>query len=633
MLRPLTVEQEFDGESIRVPHWFDRPEEDWESFESFEVFLARVWRHLGLPDLTRDQIEIAHRLQWGYDSEEAVSLSEDVKEALFSKPREDIIRAFRGLGKSYITAAFAIWRVMRNPRDEKILVVSATSSKAKEFVAQAKGIIASMPLLSWLLKGDRETGAVRRDTAEEFDVSGSSLSQSFSVAARGITGQITGSRATLLISDDIEIEKNSKTEEARTRILNVVKSDFVPITETEFGKGDIIFLGTPQTEESVYNVLVTELGFRCMCVPLTYPAAEKVKSYVLLTPGRVEVNILAPYLRAMFDRGEISYEDPVCPSRFDRDKILGLKAKGLSTYLLQYMLDTSLSDAERYPLKLHDMIVFSLNAQKAPRLVQWGTDTDRRNVVKDIPNLGFSGDHLLRPLFVDSEWVNYDQLMIYVDPAGRGKDETAWCVLGQLNGMVYLIDLQGEVGDPHTAMQRIALDVKKYQVREVVVEPNFGQGMWAIAFEPILQKIYPSQCSIIESEWAKGQKETRIIDTLEPVLTAHRLVVNEAILTTDAKQDERVYSFMYQMTHITRDRGALSHDDRLDCVAGGVNHYMQSMGADAQRTAIEQKQAEQEALIEAFEEALDGDAPLFVGRQCRIDGVEREVWQSRYPWE
>ena len=64
-----------------------------------------------------------------------------------------------------------------------------------------------------------------------------------------------------------------------------------------------------------------------------------------------------------------------------------------------------------------------------------------------------------------------------------------------------------------------------------------------------------------ESEWAKGQKETRIIDTLGPVLTQHRMVVAESFLRQDAATEERNYAFLYQLTHITRDRGALTHDD------------------------------------------------------------------------
>lgn len=625
MLQPLLVTVEHDGELVQVPHWFSRPEKDWEAYESFPVFLTRVWDHLGLPKPTRAQLEIAHRLQYGYDSHEAKTLPQEELDRLFNEPREDIIRAFRGLGKSYVTAAFAIWRVMRNPRDEKVLVVSATSSKAKEFVSQVKGILTSMRMCQWLLEGNRELSAPRRDTAEEFDVAGSSLSQSYSIAARGITGQITGSRATLLIADDMEIEKNSKTEEARARILNTVRSDFEPITKTEWGKGDQIFLGTPQTEESVYNVLVIEMGFRCMCIPVRYPSQEKRKNYVMMTAGRVPVDILAPYLQALFDDGLLAYGLPT-DSRFGHDELLKTESKGLSAFALQYMLDTSLSDAERYPLKLHDLIVFSTNPEKAPRTVQWGLDSDRKNLIKDMPNMGFSGDYTLRPLFTDNDWRDYDQLMIYVDPAGRGKDETAWAVLGQLNGLIYLIDLKGEVGDPHTAMQRIALDVKKYKVREVVVEPNFGQGMWAVAFSPILERVYAGKCSVLESEWAKGQKEVRIIDTLEPVLTAHRLVVNEAVLREDLKQDDRSYSFMYQLTHITRERGSLSHDDRLDAVAGGVAYYMASMGADTRKAVEAQKASEREELIEAFEAALDGEGSLWDGRRMVLDGIPSDVW-------
>jgi hypothetical protein len=633
MLSPLTVTLRGpDGELHEVPHWFNKPEADWEAYESFPVCLTRIWEHLGLPAPSRAQLEIAHRLQYGYDSQEAKTHKQELLDHVYSSPREDIIRAFRGLGKSYATAAFAIWRVARNPRDEKILVVSATSSKAKEFVSQAKGIIASMEMFKWLLDGERELGATRRDTAEEFDVAGASLSQSYSVAARGITGQITGSRATLLIADDIEIDKNSKTEEARARIINTIRSDFEPITKTEHGKGDQIFLGTPQTEESVYNVLVVEMGFRCMCIPVRFPTAEKLKNYTLLDTQRNPIDILAPYLRALFERGELGYGQPT-DTRFGHDELLRTESKGRSAFALQYMLDTSLSDAERYPLKLRDLIAFSVNPEKAPRTLQWGPHSDQKNYVRDIANMGFSGDHLLRPLFVDPDWIDYDQIMLYVDPAGRGKDETAWAILGQLNGMIYVIDLQGEVGDPTTAMQRIALDCKKYRVREVVVEPNFGQGMWVAAFQPILAKVYPGKCSVLESEWAKGQKEVRIIDTLEPVMTAHRLIVNEAVLKADVAADDRAYAFSYQLTHITRERGALSHDDRLDAVAGGVAYYMASMAADMNKAALAGKITEQEMLIERFNESLDGGRSMFRGRQVVLDDVPYEVWSSATGWQ
>ena len=66
-------------------------------------------------------------------------------------------------------------------------------------------------------------------------------------------------------------------------------------------------------------------------------------------------------------------------------------------------------------------------------VVQWGIDTsNRKNVINDIPNLGFSGDHLLRPLFMDDEWRPYEGGVIFVDPlgprkgrGGLGRDEGA----------------------------------------------------------------------------------------------------------------------------------------------------------------------------------------------------------------
>ncbi len=618
MLKPLMIEGRPHWETWVDPEW-------WPIFEDFRNFLYVLWQHLGLPEPTPAQYEIAHRLQYGYDSVEALTLPQEVLDDLFHSPREDIVRCFRSLGKSYITSGFVTWRLMRNPRDEKILVVSASGSKAKEFVAQTKGVMASLDICKWLLDGDREKGATRRDQADQFDVAYASLSQSYSVAARGITGQITGSRATLLVADDIEIEKNSLTEDARQRILRTVQSDFVPITKTEHGKGDIIFLGTPQTEESVYNVLVKQMGFRCICIPVKFPKADKLKNYVLTEDetGR-QIDILAPYLKKQFEDGEIGYDDPT-DTRFGRDELIKIESKGRATFALQYMLDTSLSDAERYPLKQHDLIVMSLNPEKAPLTLQWGKDSDRKNVIDDIPNVGFTGDHFLRPLFADTEWAPYDARTLFVDPAGRGKDETAWAIMSSLGGMLFLHKVGGYKGDPAEAMELIAQDAKAYKVNIVEVEPNFGQGMWVTSFGPILQRVWPGGCTVQESPWAKGMKESRIIDTLEPVMTQHRLVFDETLIRQDVKTDDPVYSLMYQLTHIANERGCLKHDDRLDAVAGAVAHFMRTMAQDSQshRQAYLDDLMEQE--IEDFYEMFEQSPIGFRRRGKRRGGERNEV--------
>ena len=514
---------------------------------------------------------------------------------------------------------------MRNPRDEKIMVVSATGSKSKEFVAQTKGILESMELVQWLLEGPRESGATRRDMADQFDVAGGSLSQSYSVAARGITGQITGSRATLLIADDIEVERNSLTEEARQRIIRIVQNDFVPITKTEHGKGDIIFLGTPQTEESVYNVLVKEMDFKCFTIPVRYPTADKLGNYKLtyVNSGE-EVNILAHYLRNQFDNEEISYGQST-DTRFGDEELMAIESKGRSAFALQYMLDTSLSDAERYPLKQHDLLVMALSPLKAPLQVQWGRDNDKENLVRDIPNIGFSGDHFLRPLFVDKEWEQYESKVLFVDPSGRGADETAWAIVAALNGLLYVLHVGGFPGDPTEAMTRIALDAKRFDVNTIEVEPNYGQGMWIAAFQPILGDIWKGGCTVLESEWAKGQKELRIIDTLEPVMTQHRLVIDETLARRESKSDNHMYSLLYQLTHVTRDRGSLKHDDRLDALAGAVATYQRSMSQDVDQAAKAVVDARFDEEMEDFVEWMSGGAKMRHVRGVKRGGERTET--------
>jgi hypothetical protein len=576
MLPPLTVT--VDG--LDVPHWALQPEDTWDFYESFPEFTKAVWAQLRLPAPTRRQLQIAQRLQ----------------EATSVESARDIVRAFRGVGKSYLTAAFVIWRLMRNPRDEKVLIVSATGTKAKDFVSMVKTLIRQMPLLAGLVPREDQ-----RDMADAFDVNGSSVAQSKSVTARGITSQITGGRATLIVADDVEIPANSKTEDARTRLLHYT-SEFEAII---LPGGDVVFLGTPQTEESIYNRLVKERGYSSYTVPARFPSPEKREGYLLKDDNGHTHDILARELIEEFEAGTLKAGDATDPERFNNRELTKREGRGRAFFALQYMLDTSLSDAERYPLKQRDLMVMSLNADKAPRTLAWGLDSHRLNVIGDIPNLGFSGDMLLGPLFRDAEWRDYEGGgVLFVDPAGRGKDETAWAVVKTLNGLLYVLRVAGHKGTPAEAMVRIALDAKRFKVSLVEVEPNMAGGIWIEAFKPVLLKTWPGGCTVTESEWAKGQKETRIIDTLEPVMTGHRLVFDEGTLKDDAGEADRDYSLLYQLTHITRDRGSLAHDDRVDAVAGAVAHLQRALGLDVDQAAKDQRDEEMDRYVERYVEEV-----------------------------
>jgi hypothetical protein len=617
------VESAVSGEPAS-PSWYAFPGDPIRS--DFRNYLYLVWEHLGLPDPTNAQYEMAYFLQHGYfgfielpsgrivkryDEEwDDVSAEEQAQGRPLDEPREtyrsDILEGFRGIGKSYISAAFCTWLFLRDPINEKILIVSASGPKAKEFVAQAKSLIMTMDILAHLRPGAPGWTSTSRDQIDRFDVAGHSISQSPSLKAAGITGQITGSRATRIFPDDIEIPDNSKTEEARESLLRLV-NEFDAIILPGSGT-QITFLGTPQTEESIYNRLIRERGFNAFVWPARYPKIDKRPTYIHTRDSGDRHDTLAPALRALDAHPELSMR-PTDPMRFGEVQLAAREAKGRSWFALQYMLDTTLSDAERYPLKQFDLIVMSTNFMKAPLTVQWGKDSDKKNVRSDIPNVGFSGDYLIGPLFVDKEWREYTAKTLFVDPSGRGKDETAWAVVAELHGMLYVLKVGGHAGDVNTAMEKIAMDAKAYNVSNILVEPNYGGVIWISAFSPVLARVGKGwSCAVDEAEWSQTQKEVRIIDTLEPVMNQHRLVVDESV----AKDQ----TFIYQLTHVSREKGSLTHDDRLDAVAGAVASLAASLMIDSAQSRKEKLDEELDAQLEDFIETcrIAGTAGVRTGR-------------------
>lgn len=580
--------------------------------EDFRNLVYLIWEHMALPEPTPAQYDIAYFLQhgwagYGVDAEgnyfewfgnEEIEPDRTGCTRLGdwdSKFREDVLEAFRGIGKSYLTSGYVLWRLYRDPFAEKVLVVSASGSKAKEFVSMTKTLLTTMPLFESFMPREDQ-----RDTAWAFDVNGASISQSPSVKAVGITGQITGSRATLIVADDIEVVDNSRTEEARERLLHKT-NEFSAIKVT--GGADVIFLGTPQTEESIYTKLIRDMGATGWILPARYPMTEKRDSYVITREGDVKIDCLCPRGRAV-DRNPGLQWKPTDPERFSEMELSNRESKGRAYFALQFQLDTSLSDAERYPLKQHDLIAMACNPFKAPQIVQWGKDSNGRNKRIDLQNFGFTGDMWLGPLFIDTEWRDYEQALLFVDPSGRGKDETAWAVLKSLNGMLYAVEVGGVSGDPGAAMLAVATAAKNNKVHEVVVEPNYAGAVWIAAFEPILAKVWPAAkpgdtagCTVREAEWSRTQKEVRIIDTLEPVMASHRLVVDERVAADGV--------LMYQLTHITRERNCLQHDDRVDALAGAVAELVNTLRVDVDQAAREMKEAEEDEMLEAFLESCE----------------------------
>lgn len=521
--------------------WTD---EDIEKAQSnFWAFVYIVWKEIGLPPPTPIQVDIAQFLQ---------------------NPPSDrvIIQGFRGVAKSFLTCAYSVWRLWSN-RQLKILIVSASKDRADANARFIKRIIHTISFLADM-KADRN----QLDTQNLFDVGGAIADISPSVKSVGITGQITGTRADILIPDDVEVPNNSSTQMQRDKLAEQVK-EFDAILKPG---GQIIYLGTPQNEASLYNELQNR-GYVTRIWTVQYPCSDIERA----TYG----DTLAPIIAKKYDQNHEKFAGkPTDPKRFNEIEIAKRKLSyGKAGFALQFMLNTNLSDYEKYPLKVSDLIVDSLDLKETSIKWSWANGQGQRYL--DIPCVALKGDMYYAPLSRSEETMPYTGTVMAIDSSGRGKDETAYAIIKYLAGYLFLMEVGGyQEGYSELTLTQMAQKAKFWGVNEIVNEANFGDGMFTKIMTPIFTKIHP--CTISEVKNSK-QKELRIIDTLEPVFMQHRLIVNKSVIEDDYRVYERnqSYSLFYQMTRLCRDRNALAHDDRLDAVCMAVAYWLERMDIDS----------------------------------------------------
>jgi hypothetical protein len=149
-----------------------------------------------------------------------------------------------------------------------------------------------------------------------------------------------------------------------------------------------------------------------------------------------------------------------------------------------------------------------------------------------------------------------------IDPSGKGRDETAYSVVFVLNGRLFVKDIGGFSGGyDDESIDGLCSLIKEYKINYLLVEENFGGG----SFGTILQNRMVKKnvdCEIVGIR-AKGQKELRIINTVEPLLNQHKIIINKALLDNDSRANAS-NSFTYQLSHLTRERECLKADDRID---------------------------------------------------------------------
>lgn len=153
-----------------------------------------------------------------------------------------LLMAFRSSGKSTIAGLFAAWLLYINPA-LRILVLAADFSLAKKMVRNVRRILERHPLTSDIKPTKAEQWA-----SDRFTVNRDLELRDPSMLARGITSNITGSRADIIICDDVEVPNTCDSPEKRENLRDLLmETEYVMVPE-----GTKLFIGTPHNYNTIY---------------------------------------------------------------------------------------------------------------------------------------------------------------------------------------------------------------------------------------------------------------------------------------------------------------------------------------------------------------------------------------------
>ena len=164
-----------------------------------------------------------------------------------------------------------------------------------------------------------------------------------------------------------------------------------------------------------------------------------------------------------------------------------------------------------------------------------------------------------------------------IDPSGKGRDETAYCVTKFANGNIYLLDIGGfNAGYSEHTLSKLVDVAKKHKVNKILIEENFGQGMFDALLKPYLIKQYPCTTEMVRQT---SNKHRRILDTLEPIISQHRLIVDKYVIKKDYEETNMLYpqetalryQLFYQLSRLQKEVHSLPQDDRIDCLQVACN--------------------------------------------------------------
>lgn len=415
-----------------------------------------------------------------------------------------LLTAFRSSGKSTLVGLFASWLLANDP-ECRILVLAADHQLATKMVRTVRRVLERHPLTLELRPRAAEEWASDRFTVNRFGTH-----RDPSMLAKGITANITGSRADIVICDDVEVPNTCDTPTKRMELRERLDEiDFVLVPG-----GTRLFVGTPHTYHSIYTD----------------------------TPRR-DTGEKVPYLND-FQRLSLPIIDDAGESRWpDRFSISHIQAiqkrAGPAKFLSQMMLEpTDITEARLNP----------------ERMIPYDTPLDYRES-NGVPILEIGRARMV-------------SATCFWDPSfgrpGRGDSCAIAIVFSDAEGgrwlhdveyLTHVPELAADIDEATQLCRQVVTFVRRYYVPSITVEINgLGRFLPGLLRREIARGGLAS--GVLEHTSTRN-KSARILSAFDALLAAGRLHVSDRVLAS---------RFTSEMREWRPDTNA--PDDGLDAVAG-----------------------------------------------------------------
>lgn len=417
--------------------------------------------------------------------------------------RHLLLMAFRSAGKSTLVGVFAAWLLHRDP-NLRILVLAADSMLAKKMVRNVKRIIERHPLTAHLKPDKADQWAADRFTVRrELELRDASMS------ARGVTSNITGSRADVVICDDVEVPNTCDSAEKRAEL----RERLAEMRYVLAAGGTQIYVGTPHHYYSIYA---------------DSPRREVGEEFPFLDGFD---RLLVPILD---DEGQSAW-----PERYAREDIERLKiATGPNKFDSQMMLRA----------------VNIMEGRLNPDLLQF-----YKAEVEYVRELGVLYIGGRKMVDARSWW----------DPSfggARGDASVLAVVFGDEGGDYYLhhvayirTDEKDSRNEAAQQCARVCAIARQLHLPSIAVEMNgIGRFLPNILRNTLTKAGVPARVQEVNSSRAKA---VRIIEGFDAVMAAKRLYVHEDVCKTPFIAEMREW----------RPSDKNARDDALDAVAGALS--------------------------------------------------------------